>query len=497
MKKQYELVDLNTEGKIYVGIPRERFYIPYFVDNRDKIMGTLNSVGRAAGMYQHSSHRVDRNRDNIVDQFLNAKGKPEWLQFLDSDMDHPLDISIRLSKWGKPIVAGLYFHRNDTHMPFLFKESEMGKSRYGKPQKVWTPMSDAVYKFFSENQVPDLDGALSISDYKGEALIECDAVATGTMLIHRSVLELMEKPIFEYREGGSSEDLQFCYEAKNDYGIPIYCDLSTISGHYIFYPVSAGKFMRTYKMRGVTFSGYSPNDAVKWLTKFLDIPKQDAAERFQKGNAHMAGDYWNARFEGKKPTPVEISEFYKDPYVGKLYLIELLHWNLSQTFHHIKGLFKDIRNQKVLEIGSGIGSLVIQLSIQDCEVTACEINKTLNEFAKMRIKDLNKSIIEKTKDVEFDENSDWVNKPDGYFDTVVSTDTFEHIPEPDIVKMLKDINRVLKPGGKLVYHANFGQQNLYPMHYDHSEMWDAWLIQAGFMPVNSNMAVKRSEQWDG
>jgi cyclopropane fatty-acyl-phospholipid synthase-like methyltransferase len=72
----------------------------------------------------------------------------------------------------------------------------------------------------------------------------------------------------------------------------------------------------------------------------------------------------------------------------------------------------------------------------------------------------------------------------------VSTDTFEHIPEVELKKLLLDINKTLKPGGSLIYHANFSQQGLYPMHFDHSEMWDAWLVEAGFIPLSSSQAIK-------
>ena len=52
-------------GKIYLGIPRERFYFPEFVDNRDKVLRSLHEGGLSCGYYQASGHRVDRNRDRI------------------------------------------------------------------------------------------------------------------------------------------------------------------------------------------------------------------------------------------------------------------------------------------------------------------------------------------------------------------------------------------------------------------------------------------------
>lgn len=490
MKKEYELKqDLSTNGKVYIGIPRERLYIPAFVDNRDNILMILQKAGRASGYYQHEGHRVDRNRDAIVEQFLSLPSKPEWLQFLDTDMDHPHDISIRLSRWGKPIVGGLYFHRKQSHDPFVFLENENGTDKHGREIRLWRPMRDEVYQFLIENNIPMMDGALTIDQTKNSPLVECHAVATGAMLIHRSVLETMEQPIFEYRQYGSSEDLVFCWEARHDYGIPIHCDLSTISGHYIFSPQGQAQFRLKYEGRGLIFAGYGKQEAVNWLSEFLDIPKELAAEKIDKGNAHMAGDYWIGKFGKSEPNSEQVDAFYKDPYVGQLYLIELIHWNQTPVFDQIKRMFMGLRNMKVLEIGSGIGSLAIQLSVQKCDITAAEINDTLHEFAKLRTEELRKEITTELGSIDFVKD-EWLSEPDNTYDAVVSVDTFEHLTAQQAQLMLKDIARVIRPGGNLMYHANFGQQDLYPMHFDHSEMWDTWLIEAGFIPLSPTHAIR-------
>ena len=490
MIKQYELKrDFNTDGKVYIGIPRERLYIPAFVDNRDQILTELNKVGQTCGYFQADGHRVDRNRDRIVEAFLDHPDKPEWLQMLDSDMDHPRDTPIRLAKWGKPIIGGLYFSRNTHHDPFVFKEVEPREDKYGRKVKMWAPMREEVFDFLNANKVPMVDGALTIDDPEGTPLVECDAIATGSMLLHRSVLETMAMPIFEYREHATSEDMQFCYEAKHDYGIPIFCDLSTISGHYIWSPVGQAQFRMIFQKRGLTFAAYTKREAADMLAKFWDVPSDEAMATLDAGSASMVGDYWKGKFGKRTPTAEEVDAFYKDDYTGRLYLVELIHWNFSRSFHNIKSLFLNVRKQKVLEIGTGIGSLAIQLSVQGCDVTTAEINDTLIEFSKMRLADLKKDIATEMGRVRFVKDR-WVDHPEKSFDTVVSVDTFEHMPEESVRQTLKDISHVLKPGGDLIYHATFGQQDLYPMHYDHSEMWDTWMIEAGLIPVSPTHAIK-------
>ena len=491
MIKQYDLKqDINSKGKVYLGIPRERVYIPWFVDNRDQIMAYLQQKDMFCDYHQTDGHRVDSNRDRIVTRFLEHPDKPEWLQFLDSDMDHPASISERLAKWKKPIVAGLYFSRNESREPFIFDQIEDRKDEYGQMSKMWAARRDQVYNFFEENDVPYINGGIVIDDCVSSPLVECDAVATGTMLIHRSVLELMEKPVFQYRAGGNSEDMTFCYEAKNHYGIPIYCDLSTVSGHYILVPVGQSQFRELYEKRGVHFSSYTKREIAELLAEYLGISFDKAVDKINKSSSSIVGDYWENTFKGKEPTEEEVDSFYRNEYVGKLYLLELIHWNFSETFFGMKSSFKRVRGKKVLEIGSGIGSLTMQLAIQKCDVVSSEINDTLIEFSKLRLSKLDHVLASTIGDVTFVKD-EWRNHEENTFEVVVSTDTFEHVPENTLKKTLKDISKVLEPGGSLLYHVNFKQQDAYPMHYDHSDMWDTWLIEAGFIPLNSSHAIKQ------
>lgn len=489
MIKEYELKPLNTEGKVYIGIPRERLYIPAFVDNRDQILMTLQKAGRVSGYFQADGHRVDRNRDRIVEQFLELPDKPEWLQMLDSDMDHPKDTPIRLTKWGKPIIGGLYFGRQESHDPFVFKEVSPGPDKYGRSVKLWAPMRDEVYEFLNANGVPMLDGAITIDDCVGSPLVECDAIATGSMVIHRSVLETMELPIFEYRDHATSEDMQFCYEAKHDYGIPIFCDISTISGHYIWSPIGQAQFRMLYENRGLTFAAYTKREISELYAEYLGIPNGEALERLNRATGNDVGEYWKAKFKKKQPKPEEVDAFYKDEYTGNLYILELVHWNFSRDFHNIKSLFTKLRGRKVLEIGSGIGSLTIQLAVQKCDVTSAEINDVLMGFSKLRVDNLRGKIATELGNIEFVKD-EWRSYPNETFDAVASIDTFEHMTENTLKKTLADINKVLKPGGSLVYHVNFEQQEYFPMHFDYTEMWDTWLVEAGFIPLSKTHAIK-------
>ena len=220
---------------------------------------------------------------------------------------------------------------------------------------------------------------------------------------------------------------------------------------------------------------------------------EEGVERITNGNAHMTGDYWKVKYKKKaieKFTPKMIRDFYNDPYVGYLYLIELLHWNFTPTFNNFRRNLMGLRNGKVLEIGAGIGTVAIQLAIQLNEVVASETNKYLKEFIAYRWQGMLGEIESKHGEL-FLVDQEWrETAEDEQFGAVVAIDVFEHLPEDYLKEMIGDIRRVLPIGGSLIYHANFGQQDLYPQHYNYEEWWVPFLQEQGFVHTGPFEAVK-------
>lgn len=481
----------NPEGKIYVGIPRERVYIPMFVDNRDVIMKVIHDAGRGSGYYQAEGHRVDRNRDKIVEAFLESDG--EWLLFLDSDMDHPPSIGLRLTRFGKPIVAGLYFARGSTHDPFVFKDAPDGIDDYGRQSARWKPMRDDVFKFLDSHSLPMRDGHIIVEPTKYDPLYECDAVATGTLMIHREVLESEPGPWFEYESGGNSEDLVWCRRQKQR-GYPIYCDLSTISGHYNWVAMGQAQFRTLYLGRGVTLSGYGKDDAMKWLTEFGKLTEEQADELTDQKFGHPTGDLWRERFGDRVPSDEEVKEFYEDPITGQIYLMELLSWNQTIGFENLKKSLIRIREFdqngfECLDLGAGIGTIGIQMVIQRNNVICVEPNQFLRDFIQHRYEEMQREITTVTGEMQIWDS--WIGKlPDNSLRLITCFDVFEHMTEDVLLENLRECYRTLGDSGRLIYHNNFHQQDIFPNHFDHSEKWNGWLEEIGFKSLNAMEAVK-------
>jgi len=481
----------NENGLVYVGIPRERVGFWPFIDNRDRIVQRLHELGLDCGYYQHEGHRVDRNRDWICEAFLEHPKKPDWLLMIDTDMEHPITAAERLVRWNKPVVGGLYFHRGKSHDPFVFKKHGFEKDHWGRDQRVWAPMKDEVYEFLNLNRIPMKDGALTIDPpIVGNPLVECDAVATGCMLLHRSVLESMEPPWFEYEAGGNSEDLTFCDKVL-EHGFPIYCDLSTISGHFNWVPMGQAQFRIRYEQRGIDFSNFSKRGICELISEYWGKEFDEVLETVEAGNAHMVGKLWNETFgEREDMSQEEVEKFYERDDVGWVYLVELAHWNFSQNFSALRQPLTAYRNLDVLELGSGIGSVSLQMIIQNCNVVSVEVNKHLRGFIDLRYNKLLEKAIGQMGKLSIVDDAWQEKSEDESFDLVIALDVIEHLQKDTLEKVVKNIGRVLKPGGRFFYHANWYQQDLYPMHFEAPKAWNDMLKDAGMIQVTNMEALK-------
>ena len=160
---------------------------------------------------------IDVSRDKAVQAAIQAGAR--WLFFLDSDLIIPPDTLPRLLAHDKMIVGGLYVRRHN-------------------------PPFNEMLKFRTDGQ-PGLN-PIRDGEYIPGSLLECDAIATGCMLINTEVFDKM-KPFeitingqrarpgwFLWTEWrlpqGASEDFSFCMRAR-EAGIQVYCDTSILCKH--------------------------------------------------------------------------------------------------------------------------------------------------------------------------------------------------------------------------------------------------------------------------
>ena len=145
---------------------------------------------------------IDVARNVICDNFL--RSNKEWLFFLDSDIHIEPDVIMKMISRGYPLLSGIYYTR-------------------------FPPIEPACWRLTSK-------GKEAINFKYGE-LVQADCSGAGCLLIHRSVLESIDKPYFLWtlnnrqdKYENMSEDFYFFRKAK-DAGFQLLVDTNIICKH--------------------------------------------------------------------------------------------------------------------------------------------------------------------------------------------------------------------------------------------------------------------------
>jgi len=163
------------------------------------------SKGVQIKLHLHEGCYVHQGRNNIA-----SKCFSDYLLFVDSDMAFPVDGLNKLIEADKDIIGGLYYSRKAPNLPHVFNYDEAGKLNI-------------------------------FEDCPQDEIFECDAIATGFMLIKKSVLDAFDEHLkkepsdlpfnFKHVNGVElGEDMAFCYRAKQ-LGFKIFCDPTIALGH--------------------------------------------------------------------------------------------------------------------------------------------------------------------------------------------------------------------------------------------------------------------------
>jgi len=125
----------------------------------------------------------------------------------------------------------------------------------------------------------------------------------------------------------------------------------------------------------------------------------------------------------------------------------------------------------IIECGSGPGFLLMNIlkEMPKCTATALEIDNFLVDILKSNSKLNNKQLFDVKHASIYD-----TKLPDNTFDFAISRLVIEHLQEP--LKAIKELNRILKPGGKLVLVSNDFDYHLltFPIIPELDEMYKAY-----------------------
>lgn len=402
-----------------------------------------------------------RARSITASRFLEQTPEANYLLFIDSDiLFRPQHVKriFEDMRDGYDLIGGLFAVRGGTQA-----------SSYGIEGKLM------------------LDGNIHEFEY----------IATGFMGVTRKLLlkirdeiplpllhphDIKFWPFFEERqypdrEGEGiflSEDYDFCEKARK-VGTKPYIDTSVQLGHLGEYSYSLNDVVtlqKENKAKEIVENQVRLKHLVRDLAEFTSQDKGQVDRKLEYARMTLAR-LWREH----KGTP---EEFYKDN-------VECLYddatFNLGADYAKNKlASLSNIKGEKILDIGCGIGTAAFMLASQGNKVIGYDINQTAIDFCNFK-KKRNKASITFTTDM-----------PElSQFNLIVCIDVLEHIE--DLESFIKMLGEGMKPGSRL-YHNEPIKEELYiethhPQHFDHTDKVETYLEEAGFSLKGDVWAIKK------
>jgi cyclopropane fatty-acyl-phospholipid synthase-like methyltransferase len=230
--------------------------------------------------------------------------------------------------------------------------------------------------------------------------------------------------------------------------------------------------LNSISLSGVDIRSYASTcirlrNVIDDLSEFLNERVEDVTAKMKLPETRLAKTW------GERQCSTE--EFYKG---NKDYLYDNAKYNQFLIYQVQRLLpLTQIRGKKTLDIGCGIGTLVFMLGEQGNESTGYDINPMIVEFAEFLKK---KYVLKATFITE---------KPDfSQFDIITAMGTLEHFE--NLGEFVVELGKNMHPKALLHHFDDFHDQNISPMHFDHSKEMDKWLDDAGFKRLTNVWAVK-------
>ena len=179
------------------------------------------------------------------------------------------------------------------------------------------------------------------------------------------------------------------------------------------------------------------------IAKYFKLTSEEVSTVMEVGATQMA-NLWR----GKPESQSEL-EFYQRDDVGTAYITDLAQFQMKMG-GLLTSQFKDIKDQYVLDFGSGIGTHALILASQGCTVECVEVNQIMREFTEWRA-------AKHGLKVKF------VDRPRTGYDVALCYHVLEHVPNPQETADL--IINSLRPEGRIFTESDFEDDGAHPMHH--------------------------------
>jgi 2-polyprenyl-3-methyl-5-hydroxy-6-metoxy-1,4-benzoquinol methylase len=439
-------------GKIMLGVRLEKMVEACFFRGWTQI---VTADLRPGDHWEMTEGMVPTSAANTLVRTL-LKSDCESLLMIDSDGDFP------------------------EHLVTEMRELESGKEfdclQAFYTRRGWPP--EAIW--FQRDKFGTLHNCILL----GETTEPVALIGTHCVLIRRKVFETLlgkDDPethdwFFYPRGKRMTEDTAFSQEAY-EAGFKLGATTAIKTNHVAHLSVGWDAYQEYLHTSGQVEQLERFDELTQLMVKFTGESKENIVHKMTKGNVNVK-DAW----EKENPTgAVEVRKFYGD----KSYLYDLLNWNCSLNYIGITRPLYNYSGKKVLVVGAGLGTEAKILSMAN-DVDVYELPGVLRDFCHSRLNGSVQYLEGKT----FPEAIFTSEIPEFGYDLVVAIDTIEHIHPDEFVETMDAIGMVIRPGGELYAHNNFGEQEKYPMHFDNEKVFTDWAAKSGLIQTSERVWTK-------
>ena len=448
-------------GRIAIGTRLEKMVDSQFVKVWSRLIS--NGLRKGDGYIMKSDMPAHKAANELVRTFL--KMNCDTLFMLDSDADVGQNFLNEFrdleAGWGYDALQAFYTRRGWPPEAIWFKRASAGQL-----------MQCFV---FDDNFTTDV------------AIIGAHSV-----LIRREVFEKLlggEDPdrfewFFYPRHNTTSEDAAFSEEAVAA-GFRLGATTAVKAGHITRVTTGWETYHEFLEISGQRDRVIHYRKLLELVSDFTGETLDDVESKVMRGSANVS-EMWGKRAPATAPS---VREFYGADDNG--YLYDLVAWNSSPYYDQITEPLKHASGKRVLVVGAGLGTEPAMLAGNN-SVDVFDLPGVLRRFCEWRSSRLNG---QGWQMLSGDTLGQALGGADGRYNLIVMLDVVEHIHPDDFDATMDAAYRALAPTGAFYLHNNFKQQDIYPMHFDHSKLFASWMERNGLVsrpnPTGTELIVRR------
>ena len=187
----------------------------------------------------------------------------------------------------------------------------------------------------------------------------------------------------------------------------------------------------------------------------------------------------------------EIKRYRRAFYDNRAPIYDDTYWDGKETHPEMNGFKKLVKIEEgnvVLDVATGTGNYLIEMAKQGALCYGIDISSKMLERLKFKIKQ--ESLEEFVKDIRVGE-ADSLLYQNGFFDLVTCIGLFEYYPIEYALKVLREIYRVLKHGGRcFIDISNPVTDDVRPRSYIYKynlELFEKEIREIGYIIQSKNI----------